>query len=52
MGSSTLVGYSSRGRKTLIQNLYCLVAIPTPGKASGVNVEDKSGAGVPKEVHR
>jgi hypothetical protein len=52
MGPVTLVSYSSRGRKTLVPNSYCLVAIPTTEKASEVNIENKSGAGVPKAVHR
>ena len=49
-GSSTWEGSSSRGRKTLISNLRCLAAYPATGKASGVNPEEKSGAGVPKAV--
>ncbi|KAI8505331.1 hypothetical protein Bbelb_174400 [Branchiostoma belcheri] len=41
--SLALEGSPSRGRKTLISNLRCLAAIPTLGKAMGVNPDRKSG---------
>ena len=46
-----LLGCSSRGRKTLISNLCCLVDYLRTGKAKGVNPERKSGVGDPKAVH-
>ena len=46
-----LLSCSSKGRKTLISNLCCLVDYLRKGKAKRVNHERKSGVGDPKAVH-
>lgn len=46
-----MVGSLLRGRKSLISNFHCFVATTLPGKGSGVKLEEKPVAGIPKAVH-